>query len=692
MTLQIRTALLAATPLLLLIPTFNLRVTRLSTWLADSATSRLSAHQIQGLDAIAIDKTDELKYHVGNVTYFTPTHAPVQVFPFIHYANTLPKEQEGFFPLTVLRLPLDQVVLDYTTISSIIKEYLLIDDVLTPAWLETLVLVPNNTYQGKASTITLIDKETFARLGQDYNVKRVFVDPSFTLPRSIGLLVYRLYSDTYRTFLFGLYKPLPHGDDPQYQAFREVDERGYSLIPIASRLSTLHMNNGNGPFRIGVKDLYDIKGVPTSAGSRAYGEMYGPVNQTALSLRLLDPETAIFVGKTKTTAFAAKAFAHEFQLDEQQPFSPRGDGWQNCVGSSHGSACAVAAYDWLDLALGSDTAGSIRVPVTVIGYSRYHTSGQCCTYWEYADAAGVLARDPNIFAKFIRAWSSLSLSHRAPAATFLESPAYSPVRLPHSLLVATDYLMQTNPTAQQVVDKWVQAVQDTLGLAVEKIHLDSVLEDAGYAAESVERLRNTMGESANWWSWSKVGKQFLENYAERHNGQEPGLDPGIRSGWSMARKSGSWEKYQANANRFTEFQEWFANNIFKEQELTCGDQFLISSMGIGGWPTYGEHSLNQDVPPRRTRFEGRDLCTFAGCAEYMIPIGQVPYHSKVSNVVEQQAVTISLIANRHCDSELLRFIETLAQVRCLLPRWSRQRADDVKAGLIGPLKTGRTAF
>lgn len=67
------------------------------------------------------------------MTYFTPTHAPVQVFPFIHYANTLPKEQEGFFPLTVLRLPLDQVVLDYTTISSIIKEYLLIDGVLTPA-------------------------------------------------------------------------------------------------------------------------------------------------------------------------------------------------------------------------------------------------------------------------------------------------------------------------------------------------------------------------------------------------------------------------------------------------------------------------------------------------------------------------------------------------------------------------------
>lgn len=65
--------------------------------------------------------------------------------------------------------------------------------------------------------------------------------------------VYRLYSDMYRTFLFGLYKPLPYDDDPQYQAFREVDERGYNLIPVPSRLSAGFKGNGNGPLRIGVK-------------------------------------------------------------------------------------------------------------------------------------------------------------------------------------------------------------------------------------------------------------------------------------------------------------------------------------------------------------------------------------------------------------------------------------------------------
>lgn len=116
------------------------------------------------------------------MTYFTPTHAPVQAFPFVHFANSLSKEQQGYFPLTVLRLPLNKVVLDYTAISSVINDYLSMDDVLTSAWLENLVLLPNDTFPGETSTITLINKETFARLGQEYNVKRIFVDPSYTLP------------------------------------------------------------------------------------------------------------------------------------------------------------------------------------------------------------------------------------------------------------------------------------------------------------------------------------------------------------------------------------------------------------------------------------------------------------------------------------------------------------------------------
>ena len=43
---------------------------------------------------------------------------------------------------------------------------------------------------------------------------------------------------------------------------------------------------------------------------------------------------------------------------ECSPWSPRADLYQSCMGSSSGSACAIAAYPWLDFALGSDSFGA----------------------------------------------------------------------------------------------------------------------------------------------------------------------------------------------------------------------------------------------------------------------------------------------------------------------------------------------
>ena len=42
-------------------------------------------------------------------------------------------------------------------------------------------------------------------------------------------------------------------------------------------------------------------------------------------------------------------------VDYQAPFNPRGDGYLIAGGSSGGNAAAIAAYDWLDLALCSDS-------------------------------------------------------------------------------------------------------------------------------------------------------------------------------------------------------------------------------------------------------------------------------------------------------------------------------------------------
>lgn len=51
--------------------------------------------------------------------------------------------------------------------------------------------------------------------------------------------------------------------------------------------------------RLGVKDIYDIEGVKTSCGNRAYYGLYSPRNATALAVQKLIDAGAVIVGKQK---------------------------------------------------------------------------------------------------------------------------------------------------------------------------------------------------------------------------------------------------------------------------------------------------------------------------------------------------------------------------------------------------------
>lgn len=129
--------------------------------------------------------------------------------------------------------------------------------------------------------------------------------------------------------------------------------------------------------------MFDLKGTQTSAGSKAYREITPIANTTAPSIqRIVSPKTRIvsradvkvsqidlggvIVGKQKLAQFASGAFVWDWH-DQHYPWNPRGDGWQSCSASSSGGGCSIAAYDWLDFAIGSDTSSSMREPAAVAG-------------------------------------------------------------------------------------------------------------------------------------------------------------------------------------------------------------------------------------------------------------------------------------------------------------------------------------
>ena len=111
-----------------------------------------------------------------------------------------------------------------------------------------------------------------------------------------------------------------------------------------------------------VKDLFDVKGLPTAAGSRLLESNTAAENSRAT--HSLSEVGMIFTGKTHTVQFAFSGIG--INHDHGTPHNPWSRIHHIPGGSSSGSAVAVAA-GMVPIALGTDTGGSVRVPASLCG-------------------------------------------------------------------------------------------------------------------------------------------------------------------------------------------------------------------------------------------------------------------------------------------------------------------------------------
>lgn len=141
---------------------------------------------------------------------------------------------------------------------------------------------------------------------------------------------------------------------------REPDLRAWvTLAPdIAAQAALVDGTEGNLPLRgisLGVKDLVDVKGLPTRAGSPITDPT--PAKRNADCVARLRRLGVVVQGKTVTT---------EFGYFAPGPTSnPRAVG-HTPGGSSSGSAAAVGSGS-IPLALGTQTAGSLTRPASFCG-------------------------------------------------------------------------------------------------------------------------------------------------------------------------------------------------------------------------------------------------------------------------------------------------------------------------------------
>ena len=122
---------------------------------------------------------------------------------------------------------------------------------------------------------------------------------------------------------------------------------------------------------ISVKDLFDIQGQPTRAGSRVLADA-PPASTDAPAIATLRRAGAVLIGRTNMSEFAFSGLG--LNPHYGTPASPWRRSERHVAGGSSSGAAASVADGMAAAGLGSDTGGSLRIPAAFCGLTGFKPS------------------------------------------------------------------------------------------------------------------------------------------------------------------------------------------------------------------------------------------------------------------------------------------------------------------------------
>lgn len=122
---------------------------------------------------------------------------------------------------------------------------------------------------------------------------------------------------------------------------------------------------------VSVKDLFDVAGQVTRAGSRVLADTE-PARADAPVVRRLRQAGAVIVGRTNMTEFAFSGLGlNPHYGTPLSPYRRHDAGQARIAGGSSSGAAASVADGMAAVALGSDTGGSLRIPAALCGLTGF---------------------------------------------------------------------------------------------------------------------------------------------------------------------------------------------------------------------------------------------------------------------------------------------------------------------------------
>lgn len=274
---------------------------------------------------------------------------------------------------------------------------------------------------------------------------------------------------------------------------RAIDTRVWRLVG-----DPLRRGAGDGPLlglRVAVKDVFAVEGFRIGAGNPAFLEEARPETKTAPAVADLLRGGAALLGIARTDEFA-----YSIAGDNAHHGTPPNAALPGALpgGSSSGPAAAVALGQ-ADVALATDTAGSIRVPASYQGLWGLRTTHDLVPRQgllplaQSFDTVGWLTRDGAALQRVAEWCLSYDGSETAERVQ-----GESDHELPRRLLVPVELLGSVDPEARDAFEALLAALPDHL--SVERVSLGDP--DAALAA-----FRTIQGAEA----WRNNGEWLREH-------------------------------------------------------------------------------------------------------------------------------------------------------------------------------------
>jgi amidase/aspartyl-tRNA(Asn)/glutamyl-tRNA(Gln) amidotransferase subunit A len=302
---------------------------------------------------------------------------------------------------------------------------------------------------------------------------------------------------------------------------RHAFVRRFDALALASAAALDQVHAAGAPLTplagapVSIKDLYDVAGYPTTAGSRTLRDAE-PARADALAVQRVRCAGAVLIGHTQMSEFAFSAVginphdgtpanAATSALDP----SPRAPG-----GSTSGGAVSVATGAAL-AALGSDTGGSIRIPAALHGLVGFKNTQRLTPLQGTVplsttlDTVCAITRDVTDAIRMheLLADRRVALSGRPLRAWRLAVPS-------------TLMLDAMDPTVAHAFERSLQVLRQQ-GAQIDEVAMDPLLDLAGLMA-------NGGFAAAESWAWHR------RRLAERGADYDPRVAQRIRRGEAIS--------------------------------------------------------------------------------------------------------------------------------------------------------------